>query len=97
MLFPQLRAVAVCLSLTSLIPGIKADVSQNPTLIAQLKSAGTQLDRLAMPPSDAIDWTFDFHAQKSYSFDPASVVNANTASWPIRLLLSSSSSTYTYS
>jgi hypothetical protein len=60
-----------------------ADVTKNAQLVAQLRAAGTQLDRLKLLPNDETDWTFDFKAQSSYTFDPASVVNANTASWPV--------------
>ena len=60
-----------------------ADSTKNPQLVAQLKAAGTQIDRLKLLPNDDTDWTFDFHKQDSYTFDPASVVNANAASWPV--------------
>lgn len=43
---------------------------------------GTQLDRLDLLPSDPTDWTFDFNVQPGYTFNPASVVNANVASFP---------------
>lgn len=70
-------------SVLALLPHLTvADRSQNPTLIDNLRMGGTQLDRLDLLPSDANDWTFDFHAQKGYSFSPASVVTANTANFP---------------
>ena len=72
--------------LAPLLPLVTADV--NPQLVAQLKTAGTQLDRLALLPNDATDWTFDFTAQPGYSFSPASVVTANVASFPVSTPLS---------
>jgi hypothetical protein len=64
---------------------VKANVIKNPQLVAQLKAAGTQLDRLKLLPNDKTDWTFDFTAQDGYTFEPASVINANTASWSVCL------------
>ena len=61
----------------------KANIIQNPQLVAQLKAAGTQLDRLKLLSDDETDWTFDFTAQDGYTFEPASVINANVASWPV--------------
>jgi len=57
------------------------DVTRNPGLVAQLDTAATQLDRLALLPTDS-QWTFDFTAQPSYTFAPGSVVNANAATFP---------------
>lgn len=57
------------------------DVTRNPTLDAELETAATQLDRLALLNTDA-QWTYDFTAQSSYTFSPGSVVNANAATFP---------------
>lgn len=70
------------LAIGLLLHHASADFTQNLKLVGDLKMMGTQLDRLVLLPDDATDWTFDFHAQRNYTFKPASVVNANTASWP---------------
>jgi hypothetical protein len=57
------------------------DKTVNPALDASLKTAATQLDRLALLSSDS-DWLFDFTAQPSYTYSPGSVVNANAATFP---------------
>ncbi|MCJ1229679.1 hypothetical protein MMC12_006348 [Toensbergia leucococca] len=57
------------------------DVTVNPALVGQLKTAATQLDRLNLLPEDS-DWLFDFTAQPKYTFSPGSVVNANAATFP---------------
>ena len=67
----------------ALLPTIAvADRTQNLKLVGDLKMMGTQLDKLDLLPNDPTDWTFDFHAQEKYSFDPASVVTANVATFP---------------
>jgi hypothetical protein len=71
------------LTIAALLSPAGADTTKNPQLVAQLKATGTQSDRLKLLPNDATDWTFDFAAQDGYTFSPASVVNANTASWPV--------------
>jgi len=38
------------------------DVTRDPDLVAKLKVAATQLDRLALLPNDE-DWTFDFNVR----------------------------------
>jgi hypothetical protein len=85
MLSFQFWTACSLVGLAALISPIKADETQNPDLVAKLKAAGSQLDRLKLLPNDDTDWTFDFTAQKKYSFDPASVVNANSASFPVCL------------
>jgi quercetin dioxygenase-like cupin family protein len=57
------------------------DKTVNPALDSSLKTAATQLDRLALLSSDS-DWIFDFTAQPSYTYHPGSVVNANAATFP---------------
>ena len=74
--------IGVLLAIVALISPTAADTS-NPQLVAQLKAAGTQSDRLKLLPNDDTDWTFDFTAHDGYTFEPASVINANTASWPV--------------
>ncbi|KAI9870606.1 MAG: hypothetical protein M1830_004051, partial [Pleopsidium flavum] len=71
----------VVTSLTLLIGLLSTRVSAldqtgNPELVAKLKTAATQLDRLNLLPDNS-DWLFDFNAQPSYTFSPGSVVNAN--------------------
>lgn len=61
---------------------IATDTTRNPELIAKLTTAATQLDRLALLPSNE-DWTFDFTAQKTtYNFKPGGVSNMNAATFP---------------
>lgn len=60
---------------------LKLTPRQNPQLVAQLKAAATNLDRLALLPNDS-DWLFDFNAQEIFTFSPGSVVNANAATFP---------------
>ena len=47
------------------------DKTVNPELVAKLKSATTALDRQDLLPKDS-DWTFDFYAQKKYTYSPGS-------------------------
>lgn len=79
----QTWTTGLLLAITALLSSTKAEITKNPQLVAQLKAAGTQLDRLQLLPKDETDWTFDFAAQDGYTFKPASVINANTASWPV--------------
>jgi Cupin len=84
-MFPtRLWTTGLILAIAALLSPAAADTTKNPELVAQLKATGTQSDRLELLPNDATDWTFDFAAQDGYTFSPASVVNANTASWPVR-------------
>lgn len=57
------------------------DTTRDPGLDANLNTAATQLDRLALLPNDS-QWTFDFTEQSTYTFSPGSVVNANAATFP---------------
>ena len=58
------------------------DKTRDPALDANLATAATQLDRLALLPSDQ-DWLFDFTVQKpNYNFAPGGVVNMNAATFP---------------
>lgn len=58
------------------------DITKDPDRIAKLTTAATQLDRLALLPSNA-DWTFDFNLQKStYNWAPGGVTNMNAATFP---------------
>ncbi|KAI8628544.1 spherulin-1A [Xylariaceae sp. FL1651] len=47
----------------------------------QLENGPTQLDRNAILASNT-DWLFDFFAQKSYTYSPGAVINANAATFP---------------
>jgi hypothetical protein len=78
----QLLTAAVVFGLAPFFSPVGA-ATKNPQLVAQLKAAGTQADRLELLPNDETDWTFDFAAQEGYTFEPASVINANIASWPV--------------
>ena len=82
---PCLSTISRGLALACIFSFTTGDGTSNPELVAKLRAAGTQLDRLALLPNDATDWTFDFTAQKGYSFQPASVVSANVASFPVSL------------
>lgn len=58
------------------------DKTRDPELIARLITANSQLDRLALLPTDA-DWFFDFTQQQPfYTFAPGGVVNMNAATFP---------------
>ncbi|TKX24222.1 cupin-like protein 1 [Elsinoe australis] len=57
------------------------DKTVNPDLVAKLRSAATNLDRLALLPDDE-DWTFDFNNQSNSHYQPGGVVNANAATFP---------------
>jgi mannose-6-phosphate isomerase-like protein (cupin superfamily) len=73
---------ATLLKLAALSSTVYAtDKTVNPALDSSLKTAATQLDRLALLSSDS-DWIFDFTAQPSYTYSPGSVVNANAATFP---------------
>lgn len=54
------------------------DKTVNPDLVAKLKTAATQLDRLKLLPENS-DWIFDYNAQPGSTFSPGSVVNANVS------------------
>ncbi len=83
MLSRQFGMTWLLFAIAALLSATEADATKNPQLVAQLKAASTQLDRLKLLPDDVKDWTFDFSVQDGYTFAPASVVNANTASWPV--------------
>ncbi|KAF2268616.1 RmlC-like cupin, partial [Lojkania enalia] len=55
------------------------DIPKNRDLNAKLKLAATNLERMALLPSNS-DWTFDFNYR--IDFNPGSVVNANAATFP---------------
>ena len=57
------------------------DKDSNPDLVAKLRMANTNLDRLALLPKDE-DWLFDFTKSDKYTFAPGGVVNANAATFP---------------
>lgn len=74
------RSVVLTLTvLSALLSGrVLADKTVNPDLVAKLKTAATQLDRLNLLPENS-DWLFDFNAQPGYTLSPGSVVNANVS------------------
>ncbi|TKA54559.1 hypothetical protein B0A49_12773, partial [Cryomyces minteri] len=57
------------------------DKTSNPDLVAKLKAAATQLDRLNLLPSNS-DWLYDFTSHPYYTFQPGGVINANAATFP---------------
>lgn len=57
------------------------DKTTNPALIAKLNDAASQLERLALLPTDK-DWIFDFNTQPYSTFVPGGVVNMNAATFP---------------
>lgn len=58
------------------------DITNDPERVAKLTMAATQLDRLALLPSNA-DWTFDFTTQTYfYNWAPGGVTNMNAATFP---------------
>lgn len=59
--------------------GIDNDV--NSDLVAKLRMANTNLDRMKLLPNDE-DWFFDFTKQDKYTFAPGGVINANAATFP---------------
>lgn len=74
--------VTAALALATLsLPVCAVDNTTNPDLIAKLITANSQLDRLALLPSNS-DWHFDFTAQKYYTFAPGGVINMNAATFP---------------
>lgn len=48
------------------------DTTKNPDLVAKLDDAATALDRQKLLAADS-DWTFDFFAQKHYTYSPGSM------------------------
>lgn len=62
-------------------PTLAVDKTSNPELVAKLKTAATQLDRLALLPDDS-DWVYDFTKHPYYTFAPGGVINANAATFP---------------
>lgn len=54
-------------------PVAAVDKTSNPELVAKLKTAATQLDRLALLPNNE-DWTYDFTKNEKWNTDkPGSV------------------------
>jgi hypothetical protein len=60
---------------------LAVDTDVNPDLVAKLRMANTNLDRMNLLPQDS-DWFFDFTKQDKYTFSPGGVVNANAATFP---------------
>jgi hypothetical protein len=69
----------VCAVIASV--AIAIDVDADPSLVAKLRLANTNLDRMNLLPKDS-DWLFDFTKQEKYTFSPGGVVNANAATFP---------------
>ncbi|KIW09724.1 hypothetical protein PV08_12008 [Exophiala spinifera] len=60
---------------------LAVDKDKDPSLVAKLRLANTNLDRLKLLPKDE-DWVFDFTKQDKYTFSPGGVINANAATFP---------------
>lgn len=60
---------------------LAADNKPDADLVAKLRMANTNLDRMALLPKDS-DWFFDFTKSEKYTFSPGGVINANAASFP---------------
>lgn len=60
---------------------LAVDKDKDPALVAKLRLANTNLDRLKLLPKDE-DWLFDFTKQDKYTFSPGGVINANAATFP---------------
>lgn len=75
-----LNTIASLALLFSVLPNqvFTTDTTRDPGLVAKLKTAATQLDRLNLLSKDS-DWLYDFTAQKEYTYSPGSVVNANVS------------------
>lgn len=57
----------VCAVIASV--AIAIDVDADPNLVAKLRMANTNLDRMNLLPKDS-DWLFDFTKQEKYTFAP---------------------------
>lgn len=78
----QIAFSATLLLATFTLRAAAVDKTRDPSKIAELNDAATQLDRLALLPDDR-DWSFDFTAQKPfYNFAPGGVINMNAATFP---------------
>ncbi|PSN64591.1 RmlC-like cupin [Corynespora cassiicola Philippines] len=72
-----------CLLLLSTLPtALAVDKTANTELNQRLKLAATALDRHGILSHNA-DWIFDFNVQRTWSFNPGSVVSANAATFPV--------------
>ena len=67
------------LAIVATVYAVDKDV--DPTLVAKLRMANTNLDRMKLLPNND-DWLFDFTKQDKYTFTPGGVVNANAATFP---------------
>nr|POE93517.1 hypothetical protein CFP56_19529 [Quercus suber] len=74
-----LTAGVLLISLTK--TAVAVDATRDADLIAQLVTANSQLDRLALLPTND-DWLFDFTEQDKYTFQPGGVINMNAATFP---------------
>lgn len=69
----------VVLAIVALVKAVDKDV--NPDLVAKLRMANTNLDRMALLPNDD-DWVYDFTTSDKYTYEPGGVINANAATFP---------------
>ncbi|KPI44539.1 Spherulin-1A [Cyphellophora attinorum] len=69
----------VVLATVALVKAVDKDVDQD--LVAKLRMANTNLDRMALLPNDD-DWVYDFTKSDKYTYAPGGVINANAATFP---------------
>ena len=61
---------AISLLTLAIVGLVKAvDNDTNPDLVAKLRMANTNLDRLALLPNDE-DWVYDFTKSEKYTYEP---------------------------
>lgn len=57
----------IVLATVALVKAVDKDT--NPDLVAKLRMANTNLDRLALLPNDD-DWVYDFTTSDQYTYEP---------------------------
>lgn len=67
------------LAIVALVKAVDKDV--NPDLVAKLRMANTNLDRMKLLPNND-DWIYDFTTSDKYTYAPGGVINANAATFP---------------
>jgi oxalate decarboxylase/phosphoglucose isomerase-like protein (cupin superfamily) len=75
----SLSPKSLLLTLLSATPLLAVDIPINATLNAALKTAPTELSKLALI-NDSLE--FDFTKSEKYTYSPGGVVNANAATFP---------------
>ncbi|KAL1310990.1 hypothetical protein AAFC00_001210 [Neodothiora populina] len=74
---------AITTALLVLLPRLvsSVDITRDPELVAKLRASASNLDRRALLANDS-DWLYDFTLQRTYTFAPGGVSNANAATFP---------------